>query len=61
MYHLDYDALPLGSYHGQMLMVDETFTITIKLDIEGVQGSTLLGEVINILEKHKNALFVGEG
>ena len=36
VYLMDYDELPLGSYHEQMLMVDEAFTITIRLDIEGV-------------------------
>ena len=54
---MDYNVLMLGSYHGHMLMVDEAFTITIRLDIEGVLGSTLLGEVISRLEKHNNALF----
>ena len=32
---MDYGALPLGSYRRQMLMVDEAFTSTIRLDIEG--------------------------
>ena len=35
-YLMNYDTLLLGSYHEQMLMVDEAFTITIGLDIEGV-------------------------
>ena len=33
---MDYDILSMGNYHGQMLTVDEAFTITIRLDIEGV-------------------------
>ena len=35
MHLMDYHTLPLSSYHGQMLMVDEAFTSTIRLDIEG--------------------------
>ena len=34
MYLMDYDAVPLGSYHGKILMVDEAVTITIILDKE---------------------------
>ena len=32
---MDYGALSLGNYHRQVLMVDEAFTSTIRLDIEG--------------------------
>ena len=32
--------------------MDEAFTTTITLDIEGVKGLTLLGEVIGRLEEH---------
>ena len=35
MHLMDYELVSLGSYHGQMLMVDEAFTSTIRLDIEG--------------------------
>ena len=32
--------------------MDEAFTTTITLDIEGIKGLTLLGEVIRRLEQH---------
>ena len=39
--------------------MDEAFTRTITLDIEGIKGLTLLGEVIRSLEQHNNNFFVG--
>ena len=34
--------------------MDEAFTTTITLDIEGLKGLTFLGEVIRRLEQHNN-------